>query len=548
MKRPIIAALSLNLSASLLLSACGSNTEKQKAGSAPAAEIMQTLPAKYDPPIELTTGSYYFSGIKYPQGDDMNNNVWTRTLESEFGIKVKHVWAVHYNDYEKKMNLTLASGDLPDIFLVTPAQFKQLHESGLIEDLTGIYEKLAPDSVRKVLKEAGDEVMEAAMIDGKLMGIPFTGLAEESVPVLWVRTDWLRSLNLPEPKTMADLQTIIEAFTKQDPDGNGKDDTIGFGIDKDLSAANGFMNAYHAYRGIWVKDASGKLTFGSIQPEMKKALAALQTMYKTGLLDKEFGVKNATQMTQNVTMGKAGVYFGSMNSGIIPLGRSRDKDPNADWQAYPMPSIDGEAVMYQHDLNIYGGFWVVKKGVKHQEAIFTLLQKWLDTFYFNTSDDLFAKLNEAPDNNTLWMYAPIKMYRSEKNVSVYRNIKPLLEGGGGDKSKLTPEERKVYDSIQKYQNGDGRFWGENASFGLNGGGKVVDQIIKNNQFMPNQFITAPLQVMTDKMPQLVKLEAEAFTKIIQGAPIEEFEHFVADWKKTGGDEITKAVNDWYTKK
>lgn len=548
MKRPIFTALSLILSASFIVSACSSNTGKEKAGNTAAAESRQTLPAKYDPPIELTTASYYFSGIKYPQGDDMNDNVWTRTLESEFGIKVKHLWAVPYSDYEKKMNLTLASGDLPDISLVTPAQFKQLHESGLIEDLTGIYEKLAPDSVKKVIKEAGDEVLNAATLDGQLMGIPFTGLAKESVPILWVRTDWLKKLNVPEPKTMADLQKIFDAFTKQDPDGNGKDDTIGLGIDKDLTTANSFMNAYHAYRGIWVKDASGKLAFGSIQPEMKKALGALQAMYKSGQLDKEFGVKNATQMTQNVTAGKAGVYFGSMNSGIIPLGSSRDKDPKAEWQAYPVPSIDGEAVKYQHDLNIFYGFWVVKKGVKQPEAVFKLLQKWLDTFYFNTSDDIFAKLNEAPDNNTLWMYAPMKMYRSEKNVSVYRNIKPLLEGGGGDINKLTPEERKVYDGIQKYRKGDGKFWGQNVSFGLNGGGKVVDQIIKNNQFMPNQFITAPLQVMTDKMPQLVKLEAEAFTKIIQGAPIEEFEQFVADWKKTGGDEITKAVNDWHTKK
>jgi putative aldouronate transport system substrate-binding protein len=548
MKRPIFTALSLTLSASFIVSACSSNTGKEKAGNTAAAASKQTLPAKYDPPIELTTASYYFSGIKYPQGDDMNDNVWTRTLESEFGIKVKHLWAVPYSDYEKKMNLTLASGDLPDISLVTPTQFKQLHEAGLIEDLTGIYEKLAPDSVKKVIKEAGDEVLKAATIDGQLMGIPFTGLAKESVPILWVRTDWLKKLNLPEPKTMADLQKIFDAFTKRDPDGNGKDDTIGLGIDKDLTTANSFMNAYHAYRSIWVKDASGKLAFGSIQPEMKKALGALQAMYKSGQLDKEFGVKNATQMTQNITAGKAGVYFGSMNSGIIPLGSSRDKDPNADWQAYPVPSIDGEAVKYQHDLNIFYGFWVVKKGVKQPEAVFKLLQKWLDTFYFNTSDDIFAKLNEAPNNNTLWMYAPMKMYRSEKNVSVYRNIKPLLEGGGGDINKLTPEERKVYDGIQKYRKGDGKFWGQNVSFGLNGGGKVVDQIIKNNQFMPNQFITAPLQVMTDKMPQLVKLEAEAFTKIIQGAPIEEFEQFVANWKKTGGDEITKAVNDWHTKK
>ncbi|MCU6712194.1 extracellular solute-binding protein [Paenibacillus sp. J5C_2022] len=538
-----------------LSAACSSDTDNTNSnGQVPPASGSTTgtepalpdqLPDKYDPAIELTTASYYFSGIKFPQGEDINHNVWTRALEKDYGIKVKHLWSVPYGDFEKKMNLTISSGDLPDISLVTPTQFKQLHESGLIEDMTDYYEKLAPDAVKKVMQEAGEEVKQSAMLDGRLMGIPFTGLAKEQVSILWIREDWRNTLNLPEPTTLDNLLQIIAAFTESDPDRNGQADTIGLGLDKDLASAKSFMNAFHAYRDIWIEDDSGKLAYSSIQPEMKTALEALQQLYSSGHLDKEFGVKNATQLAQHITASKLGVFFGTMNAGVTPLGNTRDIDPAAEWKAYPVPSVDEEPLLYQHDLNIFYGYWVVKKGVKHPEAVFKLLEKWLNSFYFNTSDDVFTNFNEAPDNNTLWMYAPMKMYRSEKNVSVYRNLKPLLEGTGGDVNQLTPEERSIYNNILKYREGDLQFWGQDLSFGPNGGGKVIDQIMRNNQYKPTQFITAPMQVMTDRMSQLEKMEAEAFTKIIQGAPISKFDSFVADWKKAGGEDITNAVNEWY---
>ncbi|HEY4431065.1 MAG TPA: hypothetical protein VGN87_08495 [Paenibacillus sp.] len=43
-----------------------------------------------------------------------------------------------------------------------------------------------------------------------------------------------------------------------------------------------------------------------------------------------------------------------------------------------------------------------------------------------------------------------------------------------------------------------------------------------------------------------KLVLQTYSKIIYGqSPIEEFDTMVANWKKSGGDEITKEVNDWY---
>ena len=35
-------------------------------------------------------------------------------------------------------------------------------------------------------------------------------------------------LGLPQPKSWDDIQALAKAFTTQDPDGNGKNDTYGF--------------------------------------------------------------------------------------------------------------------------------------------------------------------------------------------------------------------------------------------------------------------------------------------------------------------------------
>src|SRR5690606_24808001 len=130
---------------------------------------------------------------------------------------------------------------------------------------------------------------------------------------IWIRTDWLNNLGLEPPKTMADVLAISKAFTERDPDGNGKPDTLGLGVTKGLwggsNGLEGFMAGYKAYPNIWTEDSSGKLQFGSIQPEVKKALQVLQDMFKSGQIDKEFGIKDGGKVAEDITAGKIGMQI-----------------------------------------------------------------------------------------------------------------------------------------------------------------------------------------------------------------------------------------------
>lgn len=50
--------------------------------------------------------------------------------------------------------------------------------------------------------------------------------------------------------------------------------------------------------------------------------------------------------------------------------------------------------------------------------------------------------------------------------------------------------------------------------------------------------------MIDRQMILNDLQLEAYMNIILGRPIEEFDQFVKNWLKLGGEQITTEVNTW----
>jgi putative aldouronate transport system substrate-binding protein len=59
----------------------------------------------------------------------------------------------------------------------------------------------------------------------------------------------------------------------------------------------------------------------------------------------------------------------------------------------------------------------------------------------------------------------------------------------------------------------------------------------------------PTDTEVEKGADLAKLRDEAFINIIIGQqPLSDFDVFVEDWKKAGGDDWTSEVNDWWQSK
>ncbi|MEX1028880.1 MAG: extracellular solute-binding protein [Paenibacillaceae bacterium] len=261
----------LLLASTLVLSACGGNNGNNNGNvAAPNGNTNSSTETptesnngpmtKYDPPIEMSMVRNLSDVVENNvlgvlEGETFEDNRWSRVYEDQLGIKVTYDWVVKGNpdsdQYKQKLNVTLASGELPDVTPVNAVQLKQLVDSDMVEDMTEYYDQFASPLLKDILGQEGPAPFDAATYDGKLMAIPETGSNMESGMYLWVRTDWLDELGLESPKTMSDALKISKAFTEDDPDGNGVDDTFGLAATKELwggfGGLEGFMAGYNAY-------------------------------------------------------------------------------------------------------------------------------------------------------------------------------------------------------------------------------------------------------------------------------------------------------------
>ncbi|MED4954089.1 extracellular solute-binding protein [Paenibacillus macerans] len=559
--------LSVLVLASLMLAACsggggGGNGANGDPGGASKDNQNQASAAddgplgKYDPAIEVSfvrdlSDVVENNVLGVLKGETIDNNRWTQLYEDELGIKIKYDWVVKgsptSDQYLQKINVTLASGDLPDVIPVNATQLKQLADSDQIEDMTELYEKYASPFTKKVLSEEGTSVFDAATFDGKLMAVPQLESSMERAMYIWIRTDWLDKLGLKPPKTMADVLAISKAFTEGDPDGNGKKDTFGLGVTKDLwggaMGLEGFMAGYDAYPNIWAEDASGKLVFGSTQPEVKKALQVLQDMAKNGQIDQEFGVKDGGKVSEQISAGKIGMEYGEQWNSIWPLQLNRDNDPNAQWQAFPIVSESGETPKVPLKFSTTR-FFAVKKGAAHPEAVIKMFNLHLEKNWGETAE--FDKYFAPPEAESVWQLSPVTPYPVKKNVDAFRAIDAARKAG--DFSTLTGEAKTIQEKLEAYASGSSEgfaLWGWERIYGEAGSMGIADQYDKNNQFLREKFVGAPTPTMVERKATLEKLQNEVFVKIILGDPIDKFDQFVADWKKLGGDQITQEVNEWY---
>lgn len=550
------------LLAGSVLSACSNSNDgnEGKASSPTASPSASSAPetaaegdpfGKFDPPITMTSVMGTAGWATFPEGETWDNdNRWMKLIRETLGINIKWNWLVDSTQYDNKINVSIASDDLPDLMLVSKKQLNQLVDAGMVEDLTQAYDSYAMPYLKQQVGEALGAAQQMATYDGKLMALPmYNGDPRDSLVSLYIRSDWLDKLGLPDPKSIDDLVNVADAFVNRDPDGNGKPDTLGLGI---LSATmgggsmGGFLNGYNAYPDIWVDDGSGQLSYGSTAPEMKTALGKLQDMYKSGLIDREFGTKDYNRLKEDVVSGKLGMFYGTVSESALIAADLIKKDPNAAWKALPLPSIDGTPAKPSVGVSV-GGFYVVKKGFEHPEAAVKLMNLFIQKVY---GEDEYGK--NGDNKNYAWVdnakYAmhilsPVTGYVKDYN---YRLVRDALKAN--DPSQLNESLKQTYELVKSTDGSDPDKWQQwwihqpavspfevRDQYQLQPDGVVVDK-----------YFGGSTKTMDEKMSTLSTMQNELFVKIIMnGAKVDEFDNYVANWKKLGGEKITQEVNEWY---
>ena len=148
---------------------------------------------------------------------------------------------------DKKIRAAAASGHLPDIFVVSGTVLPELIKSGQLSYVDDMYE-LMPHRTSLMYDASA---RKAYAYQGRHYALRQPGSITKNEGVL-IRKDWLDKLGLEVPVTLDDYLNVMKAFTFSDPDGNGKNDTYGFGAYLDIKkTSEGFGSRFDPFFGAF---------------------------------------------------------------------------------------------------------------------------------------------------------------------------------------------------------------------------------------------------------------------------------------------------------
>ncbi|WP_168120037.1 extracellular solute-binding protein [Paenibacillus sp. HB172176] len=503
-KRILIASAALILTAAAA-TGCSGGKKDGNDGSAANVKIQVVKPAQA-------------SSVKYPDGMDDNTNPYSDYIRSSTGLDIEiTAYPSEGSAYVDKLNVLLASSDLPDMMVVPKAeQFISFLNQKALKPLNEAIDKYGSDLMKQIPQEAWDGVT----IDGKIYAVPRLG-DTEATQLMYVRKDWLDNLGLQAPKTLEDYAAVAKAFAEADPDGNGKADTVGLLAGENLDRLGPFLGAFGVQQGIWM-ERNGELVNGSILPEMKQALTYLNGLYKDKVLDQEWALNKQTTINEKIGGGKAGLFSARWQDTRTPILANKKSDPKADWIpiGYPTGPEGKSGIALGNKISQY---MVVPATSSEAEA--EAVVKMLNFIV----GEGFSSIKNGFENE-VWTKKDGKVVIDEEqnNLHLYRLGLAFAQPG---------DPNLKLGRLQAIDDGDPQF-------------KLVENIntiLKNG--IPDLYTGLPTDGMGEYGAKLSSLENETFTKMIMGViPLDDFDKFVAQWKKDGGDEITQEVNEWYKNK
>ena len=229
------------------------------------------------------------------EGFEINDSPYVKFVNQKFNVELNYISEVTTVNYYQKLNTTIASGNLPDYFMLySKNDVARWASEGVIMNLDPLVEK-AP-----VLKE---QIMPLAWnlcsYDGKKYAIPL--LRYDKTPLnMFVRKDYLQNLGIaPESvKTIDDWYNMLKAMTFNDPNRNGKNDTYGITID-DKSRLP-FLDAFNA--------ATAQVVNGEVIPYFltdgyKNWLKWFARLYGEGIMDPTYLVSAGAPLWDKIVEG-----------------------------------------------------------------------------------------------------------------------------------------------------------------------------------------------------------------------------------------------------
>ena len=395
MKRKLTTFAAATLTLSLVLTGCGNNNNNNnKNNSGKTTKQNQVKESNFNEtglPIVKNTVTIKAMAPKAALAPNFGEMEMVKRIEKDTNVHIE--WSnIVEKDYMEKKNLTLASGNLPDVFYgsrFSDVELMKYGKDGTIVPLEDLIDKYMPN-VKALFDKKPDLKAFCTAPDGHIYSLPGgeefgdgQGRIGSNPDFIFINKVWLDKLKLAVPTTLDEYYNVLKAFKTQDPNGNGKPDEI------PLTFLNGWWTGDIGYlfgafgtpdkmyqpddrtyiEHLNVKD--GKVTFAATEPGYKEAISTFSKWIKEGLIDKEaFTYEMAAYFAAGKTKDeRLGSFIWWEENEIVGADRAKDY--------IVLPPFKGMVVK-----NNNGSPWgrnsaVITKANKNPEVT----ARWLDHLY-----------------------------------------------------------------------------------------------------------------------------------------------------------------------
>lgn len=440
-------------------------------------------------------------------------------LEEKTGTRLTLKW-IPDNVYSDKLISALATGTLPKVIQVKSVDLEKPAvvngvQSGLFWEI-GPYLKDYPN----ISKFMNKTILDNGAYFGKHYGLYW------ELPVsrqgIQFRKDWLVKLELPEPKTIDELYQVLKAFTYNDPDGNGKNDTYGL-LDRNDLVYGAFKNiaSYFGAPNNW-GFANGALTPDFMTQEYRNAMKFMKKLYDEGIINRDFTITGKIQQEERFASGQAGMMISNLLA-LSTNNRIKKQDSHAEVDI--INRIQGPAGERIWGGSGLGGLYLFPKAsVKTEKELLQILQ-------------FFDQLLSEEVNNLITYGIEGRHYVRTED----------------DAAKVTPETRElrkqeVEDYNTAFRTFDIRYLRPGS---LNDLQRKINRLIEDNKQIvvhdPAGGLISPTRA--EKGEAIGMIITQATYNFILGTIDEDgFEQELKKWRLSGGDRIIAEINEAYLEK
>lgn len=276
----------------------------------------------------LSYSEHFDISVGYWNIDGMENNAEADKLrvliEKMFNITIIPV-SVTWTNYKERYQILMATDSLPDVFANLTissndandsATYTQMIENGSICSL--------PDdlSIYPSLASLLDSVSYTRYSDGKYYAVPRCSFLDSELGLtdaaMLVRRDWMNNLGFSNPESFKEFADMVSAFAKNDPDGNGSNDTIGYNVNT-ISALGkwvmlGIAPECNVYS--WIEQ-NGRYVPSWTTEQFKEVVKDYGYLYKSGGLDPDFFSKSPTTIIEDFAAGRLGALEYKSSPGTL---------------------------------------------------------------------------------------------------------------------------------------------------------------------------------------------------------------------------------------